>query len=559
MRTAERITATGFGILLVYITLTLHAWDGPSRACRLPTAKRAGVAQKTSSRNPGPGPARQERAADGPDSPTHQLPATTHAAVVQKTSSRVAYVFYASSHEILRAVNVNAKRLQKWAPANLNVSYVVIVPTTLSVPQKYGLVSYSHKTLNGPAGYYRACMGKLLAFNLTEYSRVVYMDADALVVKSLHPLFALPDVALAAPLAYWENENCFTTALMVITPNRALFDRLMGLVDATSQEGKADMDLLNRYFQHHLGGHSKTFPSVLMLPGTVLVLSSHFYTAVHGYHSFDKFGSSAVFPDLDALAKNAWIVHFSGDAKPWAKPRSAWTKKASNAVSQHYAAFTLEFLREYETPQPKANIAVCVPATARDIPLIPALLASIGAQTQHPAEVIVYITGVATAPQWPGNVAVRTYTEPVQKYSGYSRNACAKRANSGYVMFVDGDDQLHPERVMRVQAFIDQGYTLILNGHSDFEPAAVLSDVVVPHAKLSKSAFETPSNLPLLQMSPVGITHGHPTVKRSVVLAHRYIETFHGGEDSEFLNRILRAGAVKAVFLHAKLSITSPR
>ena len=477
-----------------------------------------------------------------------------------------AYVFHATSSAHLRAVAVNVKRLQKWTPANLEIDYVVIVPHSLTVPTHYQLTPHVHETaINGPRGYYAHSMEKLITFNLTAYNRIVYMDADALVLKPLHSLFTLPNVSLAASLAYWENENCFTAAFMVITPNRMLYKQLIARVDTVANRGQTEMDLLNQFFQHHLGGHSKIFPNVLILPGSMLVLSNHFYTNVQGYITFEKFGATNILPDTTAMANSAWIVHFSGDVKPWQKSREAWLQKSANAISPHYGTFIMDFLREYDAIQntaPAADITVCVPAMARDVPLIPALLQSIAAQTQMPAEVVIYLTGVDIVSKWSikgHNTPVRIFTEPTLKLSGYSRNACIKRARASFVMFVDGDDQLHPERVQRVQSFIRKGYTLILNGHSDFVPDPTLSDIVVPHSILIKTAVQTAYRMPLLATSPVGITHGHPTILRTIALKHSYKETFHGGEDAEFLQRILKLGAVNAVFLHAKLSVTFPR
>ena len=69
----------------------------------------------------------------------------------------------------------------------------------------------------------------------------------------------------------------------------------------------------------------------------------------------------------------------------------------------------------------------------------------------------------------------------------------------------------------------------------------------------------TNSKRPLLPRSPSGVTHGHPTLSRQIGLKHKYKEDFHGGEDTEFLHRLLISGDVRAIFLHARLSFSYPR
>ena len=57
--------------------------------------------------------------------------------------------------------------------------------------------------------YYRATYQKFRAFLLTEYDRVVVMDADGFALKNLDHLFLLKfpgEVKLAAPQQYWAED-----------------------------------------------------------------------------------------------------------------------------------------------------------------------------------------------------------------------------------------------------------------------------------------------------------------------------------------------------------------
>ncbi len=76
--------------------------------------------------------------------------------------------------------------------------------------------------------YYKYSLQKFNAFLLTDYDRVVVMDADGLAASNLDHLFFLPlnnRVPIAAPQGYWfqdqgfsiakHGENCFGNLLFL--------------------------------------------------------------------------------------------------------------------------------------------------------------------------------------------------------------------------------------------------------------------------------------------------------------------------------------------------------
>ena len=79
------------------------------------------------------------------------------------------------------------------------ISYTNIKPIA-TLDSDVRLIPYVK--LPSPNGYYDDCMTKILFFNMTDYRRIVYIDVDALVVKSLDILFSLPSVRLVSPVAY---------------------------------------------------------------------------------------------------------------------------------------------------------------------------------------------------------------------------------------------------------------------------------------------------------------------------------------------------------------------
>jgi alpha-N-acetylglucosamine transferase len=96
-------------------------------------------------------------------------------------------------------------------------------------------------------GYYNGCLLKLLAFRMhqidSNLKRVMVLDADQLILRSLDSLFKLPGVDLAAPRAYWNGKDALASTLMVIKPTNRLWD----LVSENMRNitvGMFDMDLI---------------------------------------------------------------------------------------------------------------------------------------------------------------------------------------------------------------------------------------------------------------------------------------------------------------------------
>ena len=63
--------------------------------------------------------------------------------------------------------------------------------------------------------YYRGCYEKFYVFLLTEFNRVIFLDADGIATNNLDHLFwlELPEkVELASPQGYWFNHDGFIPA-----------------------------------------------------------------------------------------------------------------------------------------------------------------------------------------------------------------------------------------------------------------------------------------------------------------------------------------------------------
>ena len=168
-------------------------------------------------------------------------------------------------------------------------------------------LSYGSR-LTKTTGWARAYT-KLLAFNQTEYERVLHLDSDATVLQPMDELFLLPDTLIAMPRAYWLPQTpdiTLTSDVMLAKPSTHTFIRLLHEAQmATKDHG--DMGLLNRLFRHK-----------------ALLLPHHIYTLLTG--TFRNEGDRKALSDDELQSWNpdealgkAKYVHFSDwpVEKPW--------------------------------------------------------------------------------------------------------------------------------------------------------------------------------------------------------------------------------------------------
>ncbi|KAI8604641.1 glycogenin [Dissophora ornata] len=157
---------------------------------------------------------------------------------------------------------------------------------------------------------------KIHVFNQTQYSKVVFLDADTLVLRNVDDLF---DKAAngsvddndrnrrfaAAPDAGWPD--CFNSGVFVCRPS---YQDYNGLIEMANQQGTfdgGDQGLLNSYFSGWSTGDSSN-----RLP----FLYNTTPTSVYSYApAFQQY--------RDKLA----IVHFVGSFKPW-----QWLRFADGTV-----------------------------------------------------------------------------------------------------------------------------------------------------------------------------------------------------------------------------------
>jgi len=129
---------------------------------------------------------------------------------------------------------------------------------------------------------------KIHLWKLTQYEKVVFLDSDVLVLKSMDDLFNYSDFS-AAPDSGWPD--CFNSGVFVTKPSQETFH---GLTNFAQKEGSfdgGDQGLLNDYFKNWN-----------RIPFLYNVTPSAFYSYAPAYKRFSD--------EIKA-------VHFIGNRKPW--------------------------------------------------------------------------------------------------------------------------------------------------------------------------------------------------------------------------------------------------
>ncbi|KAJ5335795.1 uncharacterized protein N7506_005731, partial [Penicillium brevicompactum] len=159
---------------------------------------------------------------------------------------------------------------------------------------------------------------KLLAFNQTQYDRVLSLDSDVTMLQHMDELFFLPSCPLALPRAYWldPDHRIMTSYLMLIEPSTVEFDRIVATIES-SNPSDYDMEIVNTIYRDH----------ALILPHRpYTLLTGEFRETIHTRYLGN---SREVWSPQKALME-AKTVHFSD----WPVPKP-WVDFPSNAMNEH--------------------------------------------------------------------------------------------------------------------------------------------------------------------------------------------------------------------------------
>jgi glycogenin len=87
---------------------------------------------------------------------------------------------------------------------------------------------------------------KIALWRQTQFSKIIYMDADMIALQNLDHLFQIEEPFAAAPDIGWPD--AFNSGFMVLTPSMGEYWALQTLAHAGDSFDGADQGLLNQYY-----------------------------------------------------------------------------------------------------------------------------------------------------------------------------------------------------------------------------------------------------------------------------------------------------------------------
>ncbi|KAI4278229.1 MAG: hypothetical protein LQ337_001170 [Flavoplaca oasis] len=161
---------------------------------------------------------------------------------------------------------------------------------------------------------------KIELWRQTQFSRIVYLDADTVALKSPDELFAEKPNFAAVPDIGWPD--CFNSGVLVLTPNMGDYYSLLALAQRGISFDGADQGLLNMHF-----------PNWHRLSFTYNCTPSGNYQYVPAYRHYQSTIS---------------MVHFIGTDKPWSVGRD-W-KGATGVYEELLGRWWAVYDKHYRSP-----------------------------------------------------------------------------------------------------------------------------------------------------------------------------------------------------------------
>ncbi|KAL5533906.1 hypothetical protein ACEPAG_366 [Sanghuangporus baumii] len=131
---------------------------------------------------------------------------------------------------------------------------------------------------------------KLHVFRLTQFDKIIFLDADVLPIRPLSHLFTLPHEFSAVPDVGWPD--IFNSGMMVLSPGEDKFNEIMNIVKLKGSWDGGDQGVLNEWRGNDWNRLSFTYNTTP--------------TAAYIYApAYERFGSQVS------------AIHFIGPNKPW--------------------------------------------------------------------------------------------------------------------------------------------------------------------------------------------------------------------------------------------------
>jgi len=161
----------------------------------------------------------------------------------------------ATGTRIPRCVIITPETMSEESIATLRGLFDHVIP----VPAMAALTTTNLDLIGRPDLH--ATMTKLQLWSLTQFHRVLYLDADTLVLSNLDHVFDLPESVTFAASPEIGFPDCFNSGVMLLQPDAATYAELTAFATRVDSFDGGDQGLLNVFF----GDGTKNHPSTVLM------------------------------------------------------------------------------------------------------------------------------------------------------------------------------------------------------------------------------------------------------------------------------------------------------
>lgn len=168
---------------------------------------------------------------------------------------------------------------------------------------------------------------KIKIFDLTDYEKLVWVDADMMVCKSLDDLFEHPHMScVRSRQAYDTDGNTelrypFNSGLMVVVPNHDEYIGICTMIESVVQEYQerglpvGDQNVLNAYYSDWYDNPERRLEDGYNV----------FWGSIEDYldRGYSIFGDSGI---------PIYVLHYTGAHKPWQNTHWFWIKSYIRSI-----------------------------------------------------------------------------------------------------------------------------------------------------------------------------------------------------------------------------------
>ena len=192
----------------------------------------------------------------------------------------------------------------------LGVTYSLV--NKMAIPDE--IHEYNTSINPKTAGIWRYCYTKFHIFNQTQFDKIVFLDADIMLLKNIDHLFDCPHMTAALDGEYyniWPSWPHFNSGCIVIEPSNQLYHNILEFASGYRDKPGyivADQEILNFYFKDWAE-----------------------QTELHLNKYYNIFAPYINPKDEEDINENCYFIHFIG-RKPW----NFWLRRNDEQYSEKY-------------------------------------------------------------------------------------------------------------------------------------------------------------------------------------------------------------------------------